>query len=345
MRLGPVLIVSAALACCAAALVSLAWQGNQPYKAGTSPTTVVVIEPGQPAGAAAARLKESGLIRNALVFRLLMRFRRAESKIHAGEYEFSGPQTPNEILEKLMRGDVVQHKVTVPEGLRLDEIAAAVESAGFSTKADFLKAATGERGARLIRDLDPSAQDLEGYLFPDTYLFARGTAPDRIVAEMVDRFRAEMTPARLARMKELGFTTRQTVTLASLVEEEAACDEERPRISGVFHNRLRSRMLLQCDPTVVYALTRANRYRGDIHRSDLSYSSPYNTYVHPGLPPGPICSPGARSLDAALNPTATTDLYFVVSGPGRHHFSTNIKDHERAVRQYRRDLISRSGRR
>ena len=341
MRFGPVVVVLAALVCCAGALASLAWQGNQPYKTGTTPTTLVVIEQGQPAGAAAARLKETGLIRNALVFRILMRVRRAEAKIHAGEYEFTGPQTPNEILEKLMRGDVVQHRITIPEGLRLDEIAAAVEASGFSTKREFIEASTGQRGARLIQDLDPVAQDLEGYLFPDTYLFARGTTADRIVAEMVNRFRAEMSSVRLARMKELGFTIRQTITLASLVEEEAACDEERPRISGVFHNRLRTRMLLQCDPTVVYALMRANRYRGDIHRSDLSYSSPYNTYVHPGLPPGPICSPGARSLNAALHPAATTDLYFVVSEPGRHRFSTNIEDHQRAVRQYRRDLVGR----
>lgn len=345
MRLGPILIVAAALVCCAAALASLAWQGNQPFTSSTTPTTVVIIEPGQPAGAAAARLKEAGVIRNALVFRLLMRFRRAESKIHAGEYEFSGPQSPNEILEKLIRGDVVQHKVTIPEGLRLDEVAAVVEAAGFSTKRGFIEASTGEPGVRLIRDLDPSAQDLEGYLFPDTYLFARGTTAERIVAEMINRFRSEMSAGRLGRMKELGFTVRETVTLASLVEEEAAIDEERPRISGVFHNRLKRRMLLQCDPTVVYALTRADRYRGDIHRSDLSYSSPYNTYVHPGLPPGPICSPGTRSLDAALYPAVTTDLYFVVSEPGHHRFSTTIEDHQRAVRQYRRDLISRSGRR
>lgn len=345
MRFGPVVVVLAALVCCAGALASLAWQGNQPYKSGETPTTLVVIEPGQPAGAAATRLKETGLIRNALAFRLLMRVRRAESRIHAGEYEFTGPRTPNEILEKLMRGDVVQHRITIPEGLRLDEIAAAVEASGFSTKQKFIEASTGERGVRLIRDLDPAAEDLEGYLFPDTYLFARGTTAERIVAEMVNRFRSEMTPARLARMKELGFTIRQTLTMASLVEEEAACAEERPRISGVFHNRLRLRMLLQCDPTVVYALTRAHRYRGEIHRSDLSYSSPYNTYVNAGLPPGPICSPGSLSLDAALHPAVTTDLYFVVSEPGRHRFSTTLEDHQRAVRRYRRDLVLRSGRR
>ena len=181
MRFGPVLLVLAALVCCAAALASLAWQSNQPYKAGATPTTVVVIEPGQPAAAAAARLKQAGLISNALVFRLLMRVRRAESRIHAGEYEFTGAQTPNEILGKLMRGDVMQHRITVPEGLRIDETAAVVEAAGFSTRQEFLEASTGQRGARLIHDLDPVAGDLEGYLFPDTYLFARGTAADRIV--------------------------------------------------------------------------------------------------------------------------------------------------------------------
>ncbi|HEY3174983.1 MAG TPA: endolytic transglycosylase MltG [Candidatus Polarisedimenticolia bacterium] len=338
MRIGPALVLAAALVCCVMAIQSLFWQGTRPYKGYASESTVVLIEPGQPARVAAAKLHDSGLIRSALVFRLLMRVRRAEGRIHAGEYEFSGPQSPNQILDKLVRGDVVQHKMTVPEGLRLEETSEVVEAAGFGTRQAFLESARAERNRRLVLDLDPVAPDLEGYLFPDTYFFASGTPPDRIVEEMVARFRREMSAGRMARLNELGLSVRQAITLASLVEEEAMADEERARIAAVFHNRLRSRMLLQCDPTVVYALELDRRYRGEIYRSDLSYSSPYNTYVHPGLPPGPICSPGARSIEAALYPAPTGDLYFVVAGPGRHRFSTNIRDHEEAVRQYRRDL-------
>jgi UPF0755 protein len=337
MKIGPFMAVAVALVCCAAAVGSLLWQGSRPYKGYGPDSTLVVIEPGEPARVAAAKLQEAGLVRNALVFRLLMRMRRAGAKIHAGEYEFSGPQSPNQILDKLVRGDVIQHKMTVPEGLRLEETGGIVEAAGFGPGQAFLESARADRNRRLVKDLDPGAPDLEGYLFPDTYFFARGTPLDRIVEEMVGRFRREMTPERTARIKELGLSVRQAITLASLVEEEAVADEERARIAGVFHNRLRKQMLLQCDPTVVYALERDNRYRGEIHRSDLSYESPYNTYLHPGLPPGPICSPGARSIEAALHPALTGDLYFVVGEPGHHRFSTNIEDHEEAVRRYRHD--------
>ena len=155
---------------------------------------------------------------------------------------------------------------------------------------------------------------------------------------MVSRFRLELSPERMKRIQEIGLTLRKAITLASLIEEEARVEDERARISAVFHNRLGRRMLLQCDPTVVYALIKEDKYRGLIYRSDLSFESDYNTYVRPGLPPGPISNPGGASIDAALNPAATNDLYFVVSGPGRHEFSTNVKDHERAVQRYRREM-------
>lgn len=335
MRIGPGLVVAAAALCAALAIGSLVWQGNLPYQGYTGEGVVVIIEPGQPARVAAASLQQAGVIRSAMVFRLLMRARSAEGRIHAGEYAFSGPITPSQVLGRLLRGDVVRHRLTIPEGLRRDEVADLAAASGFGSREAFLRATADPRP---IADLDPEARDLEGYLFPDTYFFARGVPEDRIVGEMVARFRREMTPQRIRRARELGFGIREIVTLASLVEKEARLDAERPRIAAVFQNRLRIQMRLQCDPTVVYALVRDGRYRGDIYRTDLAYGSPYNTYVHSGLPPGPICNAGSRSLEATLYPADTEELYFVVSGPGRHEFSTNMRDHERAVRRYRREL-------
>lgn len=338
MRLGPIFLVGASLVACCVALGAFAWQGTLPHKGFPGSEVVVEIEAGQPAKVAAARLQHAGVIRSALLFRVLMRLRRAEEEIRAGEYAFSGEVTPSQVLDRLMRGDVVRHRLTVPEGLRADEVADLAENAGFGTAREFLSAASDPS---LVRDIDSKAESLEGYLFPDTYYFARATPGARVVAEMVARFRQEMTPERLARLGHLGLSLREAVILASMIEEEARVDEERPRISAVFHNRLRAGMLLQCDPTVVYALVRDGRYRGDIYRSDLAYKSPWNTYVNSGLPPGPICSPGSRSIDAALHPASTNDLYFVVSGPGTHQFSSNMRDHENAVRRYRRDFLLR----
>jgi len=333
MRLGPVFLVLAAGAACFLAVAAYVWQGNKPYKGFPEGSKIVIIEPGRPARAAADTLQREGIIRSSLIFRLLVRIEGAGGRIHAGEYEFKDALSPMQVLDRLVRGDVMRHRLTIPEGLRMDETADLVAQRGFGDREEFLEAA---RDPGMISDVDPAAGNLEGYLFPDTYLFERGASVETIVAEMVARFRKELTPARLERMRELGFSLRQTVTMASLIEEEARVEDERSRISAVFHNRLRKGMLLQCDPTVVYALVRDGKYRGDIYRSDLDYDSPYNTYEHPGLPPGPISNPGASSLEAALYPAHTNELYFVVSGDGRHEFSTNVEDHEDAVRRYRR---------
>jgi len=334
MKPGPALLVVGGVASIVVLLVWSLWQVGEPWKGFPEDRVVVTIEPGRPARAAAARLHAAGVIRNPVIFRILLRLRGAEEAIQAGEYEFTGQASPSQVLDRLVLGDVLKHRLTVPEGLRLQEIAALIGQQGFGQPDAFLRAA---QSVAVIADIDPQAKDLEGYLFPDTYLFAKGVREDSIVSAMVSRFRAEMTPVRRGRMESLGLTVRQTVTLASLIEEEAGAEDERPRIAAVFHNRLRLRMPLQCDPTVVYALMRDGRYRGDIYRSDLRYNSPYNTYVNAGLPPGPISNPGRGSLDAALSPARTDDLFFVVNGPGRHAFSTNAKDHERAVQRYRRD--------
>jgi UPF0755 protein len=332
VRLGPILILAGAVVCCAVAVGSFVWQGNLPYQGYAEGSTVVVIEPGDTARTAAGRLERAGVVRNALLFRVLMRVRASDGKILAGEYEFRGRKTPAQVLDVLLRGEVMRHRLTIPEGMRLDEIARVVGASGLGREDAFLRAASDPR---LVADIDPEATDLEGYLFPDTYRVPRALPETRLVAEMVDRFRSGMTPERERLRAALGLTWRQTLTLASLVEEEARVAEERPRIAAVFHNRLRMRMPLQCDPTVVYALVRDRKYRGEIFRSDLAHPSPYNTYVNPGLPPGPICNPGADSIDAVLRPAESEELYFVVSTPGRHTFSTNLKDHSAAVRRYR----------
>ena len=340
MRTGPTLILLSAILMITVAIGSMAWQVTTAYKGYGDGERIVIINAGQPARSTAHELQEAGVIRSALAFRVLMKISGAEEDIQAGEYLFTDRTSPLSVLDKLTSGDVMRHRLTMPEGLRLDEVAALVEAAGFASRDDFIEA--GQR-SDLVDDLDPEALDLEGYLYPDTYYFARGTTPDQMVTEMVARFRQELSPEKLDRMDDLGLTVRKAITLASLIEEEARAEDERVRISSVFHNRLERRMLLQCDPTVVYALIREGKYRGQIYRSDLAFESDYNTYVRPGLPPGPISNPGGPSIDAALNPAETKDLYFVVSGPGRHEFSTNVKDHERAVQRYRREMSLMQG--
>jgi UPF0755 protein len=190
-----------------------------------------------------------------------------------------------------------------------------------------------------IADLDPAASDLEGYLFPDTYEFARRTPPDQILARMVARFREVFTAARAA-AGESGLSPRETVTLASLIEEETHIPSERALVGSVFRNRLRRGMLLQCDPTVAFALTLAGRPRSPLTRADLRFDSPYNTYLHAGLPPGPIASPGQAALRAALEPYPSAYLYFVADGSGGHFFARTLPEHLRAVRRWRATIRS-----
>ena len=220
--------------------------------------------------------------------------------------------------------------MTIPEGANIFEIAARVEQEGFCTRQEFLEAAVKQ--ASLVADLDPGAKSLEGYLFPDTYRFARHTSADRIVAAMVRRFRAEAAQLGL---KE---NVHQVVTLASIVERETAVDAERPLVASVFVNRLTKKMPLMTDPAVIYGLELEGRWRGVIYRSDLTYDTAYNTYLHAGLPPGPIDNPGISSLLAAMHPAKSDYLYFVAAGDnpqGRSHFSSTLDEHNRYVAGYR----------
>ena len=236
-----------------------------------------------------------------------------------------------DVVRRIARGDVFYFELVVPEGRNMFDIAAAAEQLGLFSAAKFLDAA---RDPALIRDLDPQAPTLEGYLFPDTYRLSRHTTPDRLCRLMTGKFREAW------RSLHTTAGVHDTVTLASLVEKEGKLAEERPLIAAVFANRLRIGMKLDCDPTTIYAALLQRHYRGVIHRCDLDSDHPYNTYRHAGLPPGPIANPGLASIRAVLAPSDTDSLYFVAraDGSGGHEFSTNIAAHESAVERYRRAL-------
>jgi len=326
------LLLLAAALLAAAGWVAWRHETRAPRLAADAPTVKLVVPPGASAEAIGRKLEALGLVRDPLVFRLLVRSRGLGGQLKAGEYALEGPLSLEEILQLLARGEVVRREVTVPEGRTLDETAALVGAEGIVVD-DFLAAA---RDPSAIRDLDREASDLEGYLFPDTYDLPLTPDPARsLVRRMVQRFREVVDP-ELPRIAQSGLTVREVVILASLVELETAATGERPRIAAVFHNRLERRMLLQTDPTIIYAMKQEGRWKGNIRRKDLEMESPFNTYRHPGLPPGPIGSPGREAILAVLDPADTRELYFVSRNDGTHHFSETLKEHNRAVNRYQR---------
>jgi UPF0755 protein len=275
-------------------------------------------------------LAEAGVVEHPWKF-LLTRAFRPSAKLQAGRYRFSAPASALTVYGRIVRGDIAYQELSIPEGKNMFDIASAVEALGLMPAAKFLTAA---RDPSLIRDIAPSAQSLEGYLFPDTYRVTPNTSAREVCRILTQRFRAEW--GRLGASADV----HQTVTLASLIEKEAAVPADRTLISSVFHNRLRVGMKLDCDPTTVYAAILEGRYRGRIHQSDLASRNPYNTYQHAGLPPGPIASPGAASLRAALEPSKTDYLFFVArpDGSGRHRFSKDLAAHNQAATEYRRGI-------
>ena len=295
-----------------------------------APPVQLVVPAGASADTIARELHALGLTRHPLVFRLLARSRGVSGRLKAGEYALSGPLSLEGMLDVLVRGDVVRRELTVPEGRSLEEIAALVAAEGMHLEA-FLAAA---HDPSPVRDLDPLAPDLEGYLFPDTYDVPQSPeAPRGLVRRMTLRFRQVIGP-ELPRIAERGLTVRQVVTLASIVELETAQPTERPRIAAVFLNRLDKGMPLQTDPSIIYALKRAGRWDGNIRKADLDIDSPYNTYRRAGLPPGPLGSPGREAIRAVLEPAETRDLYFVSRNDGTHEFSETLEAHNRAVTRY-----------
>jgi UPF0755 protein len=278
------------------------------------------------------RLREEGLVRSAWPLRLACRIYYPGQRFKAGEYFFAAPLPAKEALFTIFGGRIYLQPVTVPEGLTEQEIVDLLKPGDAAGAAAFRQAF---RNTAQIADLDPRAQDLEGYLFPDTYDLPRRAPASDLVEAMVAGFRRVFDESRRERAAELGLSVREAVTLASLIEEETALPEERPLVSAVFHNRLRIGMRLDCDPTVAYALKREGRYTGRLLFRDLKLDSPYNTYLHAGLPPGPISNPGASSIEAALHPAPVDFLYFVAKGDGSHRFSRTLGEHLAAVEKFR----------
>ena len=316
-----------------AAGAGAAWLVFAPF--GPTTETFVELQPGSTMTRIGRQLETAGIVRSRYAFDLMRWWKHGTLK--AGEYRFDHPAAVTEVYARMARGDVFTKAVTIPEGANLFEIAARLEQAGFGEQQKFLDAADSH--VSLVTDLDPGAKSLEGYLFPDTYHFARKATAAQICAAMVRRFRA------VAGQIGLKGNMHRVVTMASLVERETAVDAERPLVASVFENRLTKKIPLMTDPSVIYGLELEGRWRGEIHESDLKLDTPYNTYLHTGLPPGPVANPGLRSLRAAMEPALTDYLYFVAAGAdpqGGSLFSSTAAEHSRNVAGYR-NAVKKAG--
>jgi UPF0755 protein len=302
-----------------------------PYRGFDTPEVFFEVRPGAGVGEIARQLAAAGIVPDELTFRVAARVSGSDRRLQAGEYRFADPSSPLEVLDRLARGDVFTRPLTFPEGMTIREMAQVFERASLGRAADFERAAAD---GSLLGELDPGAPDLEGYLFPDTYALSRTPGAAGTVRAMVERFRQAFNADLRAEAARLDMSLREVVTLASLIEKETAAESERPIVSAVYHNRLARRMPLQCDPTVIYALMKAGRWRGNLTRADLQMDSPYNTYRFPGLPPGPIASPGLASLQAAVRPADVPYLYFVSRNDGTHVFASTLAEHNRNVQEW-----------
>ena len=306
------------------------------------------VEPGETLLPIAERLAAAGLLPTGAFFgpRVLVVYAQLTGKdreIKSGEYDLSPASTPLEILEKLVEGAVKMREVTVPEGLRLDEIATRLNDAGVTDGAAFL---TRARDGEYARSLGLAAGSFEGYAYPETYRFRYQTPADEVLGRMLDEFRSRVTPGDLDSVGKSGLSLHQIVTLASIVEKESAQVGERPLISGVYRNRLRLGMRLQSDPTVIYGIVQTRgAFDGNIRSRDLREDTAWNTYTRTGLPPGPIASPSIEAIRAVLFPADVPYLYFVARNDGSHQFSASLTDHNAAVKRYqskRRGELARS---
>ena len=289
---------------------------------------VFTISPGQDFSSVTNDLAREGIITHPTKFKLIARRVGHDKQIKAGEYLLSPALTPRQVLEKLVNGTVRFFRLTIPEGYTLEQIAATAAREGFADKETFKKAT---EDPDLPARYGIEAPSLEGYLFPDTYLFSReATAPD-IVAAMLTRFQQVFKQSWRQRATEMGMSVHEVVTLASIIEKETGSASERPLISSVFHNRLKKGMRLETDPTVIYGI---KEFNGNLTRKDLTTPTPYNTYLIAGLPPGPIANPGKAALEAALYPVDSPYLFFVSKNDQTHQFSSNLADHNRAVKKY-----------
>ena len=295
------------------------------------------VAPHEPLDPVAKRLAAEGLLPERAFFGpdvlvLYAKWSGKDRAIKSGEYDLSPALTPLQILDKLVAGKVKMHEVTVPEGLRLDEVATRLEGAGITTAAAFVSRA---QDAQLAHSLGIEADTFEGYAYPETYRFRRDTPPEEILASMLEQLRARLGPDEQAALERSGMSLHQILTLASIVEKESTPGPERGLISAVFHNRLAKGMRLQSDPTVIYGIVQTRgRFDGNIRLADLREDTPWNTYTRAGLPPGPIASPSLDAIRATLHPADVDYLYFVARNDGTHTFSATLADHNRAVKRF-----------
>lgn len=304
-----------------------AWRALNTPIAPAAPGMVVVVPSGESFRAVTMRLHAAGVLTHPWLLAAWARVTGLDRSVRSGEFRFDAPRSPIEVLALLQSPTDGGALVTIPEGLTAEQVAALLEERGYGGR-DVFRCAMQD--PTLLLEFALPASGVEGFLFPDTYAFPLATPPTEIVRTMLSRFR-QQTADLAARRSAVGLTELQMVTLASVIEKETGAAVERPLIAGVFHNRLRLGMPLQSDPTVIYGRGDA---RGPITRADLAAAGPYNTYVHRGLPPGPIANPGRAALEAAIAPTATDALYFVSRNDGTHAFSATLEEHNRAVRRF-----------
>lgn len=297
-----------------------------------------------------ALLEQEGIIRNSELFIGVVTFLGKKKEIKAGEYELNTRMLPLEVLDSLVKGQVKRHLVTIPEGYTLSQIGQLLEDLSISGKSAFLQKASSSpfiTSLGLSHHFSNQTQEssknqsgltLEGYLFPNTYHFIKEMEPEEVIRMMVQQFQKAFNPDLLERASHLGMHPYDAVVLASIIEKETSLHEERQLISAVFHNRLKKKIPLQSDPTVIYGI---RDFSGNLTKEHLSTPTPYNTYLLPGLPPTPICNPGKESLWAALHPAAVSHLYFVSKNDGSHHFSESFEEHQRAVAKYQKNLLEK----
>jgi UPF0755 protein len=300
----------------------------------------VLLRPGYTTRRIANELRSAGVIRNARAF-VFWHYLHRKHSLKAGEYLFDKTANGIDVHQRLVRGDIYVHTVVIPEGFTMFDIAQAIQDAGLGSSQDFLSVAASD--TVLIADLDPQAKTLEGYLFPNTYEFTRTQTMQEMAAAMVKQFRQVAREIGLAPSATPSAENgvHPTVTMASIVEKETGTPAERPMVASIYYNRLAKNMALQADPSVIYAEQLQGSYAGGLHHADMQFKSAYNTYTHPGLPPGPIGNPGKTSLEAAMHPAVTDYFYFVADGNGHHRFAHSLEEHNRNVAAYRRAVTGR----
>jgi UPF0755 protein len=330
----------------AAALGAFVYHGykraHEPYKGFSEGEIFYTITPGASSGSIAEALQKMGVIEDSRLFLAVLWYRGTTQRLQAGEYRFSEPASTFEVIDRLEQGNVFYLSVTIPEGLTLAETATLLEEKGLGDAEELRKVFSS---SELIASLDPEASSLEGYLFPETYQLPRQPAAEDIARALVSHFKNTFGTVRQKKAETRELSPRELVTLASIVEKETGQADERPLIASVFWNRLRLGMPLQSDPTIIYALKQQKKYDGNLRRADLEMESPFNTYLHRGLPPGPIASPGLGAIDAVLDPPETKFLYFVSKNDGSHHFSKTLREHNQAVRKYQIEYFRNKRRR